>query len=379
MNSLPIQQPAQHPVPQVVQATTIMHEDTETELSGYLHVLYKNRWLIASTALIVTLLGAVFAFVQKPVYEANMLIHVEEDTPGQAKNVLGETANVFDTSTLAAAEMELVKSRLVVASAIDNLRLYISAQPKYFPFIGKWIAGKKEDISSPGIFGYGGFVWGNESIEVPAFNVPDGLLNRPFTLTAEVNDGYLLTEEESGLRLAGRVGVPLKAETAQGPLELTVESLNAEPGAQFQLSRASRLALIQNVQKGLNVAERGRQSGIVEVSLRGSSPEQVHAILGEITKEYVRQNTARKTEEAGKSLAFINKQLPDLKRQLEQAEQRYNDFRNRNGTINLDEQARISLEQEAAAKALKMQLEQRKLELLGRYTENHPMVIVVLG
>jgi tyrosine-protein kinase Etk/Wzc len=354
-----------------------MHEDTETELSGYLHVLYRNRWLIAATALIVTLLGVVFAYVQKPVYEANMLIHVEEAAPGQAKNVLGETASVFDTSTAAAAEMELVKSRLVVASAIDNLRLYISAQPKYFPVIGKWIADRNEDISTPGVFGYGGFVWGNESIDVPVFNVPDALLNRPFTLTTEVNDGYVLTEEESGLRLAGRVGVPLKAETGNGPLELTVERLNAEPGAQFELSRASRLALIEGVQKGLNVAERGRQSGIVEVSLRGSNPEQVHAILSEITDEYVRQNTARKTEEASKSLAFINKQLPDLKQQLEQAEQRYNDFRNRNGTINLDEQSRISLEQEAAAKALKMQLEQRKLELLGRYTENHPMVMAV--
>jgi tyrosine-protein kinase Etk/Wzc len=377
MNSLPIQQPAPHPLPQVVQATTIMHEDTETELSGYLHVLYKNRWLIAATALAVTLAGVVFAYIQKPTYEANMLIHVEEDVPGQAKNVLGETASVFDTSTLAAAEMELVKSRLVVASAIDNLRLYISAQPKYFPVIGKWIADKNEGISDPGVFGYGGFVWGNESIEVPVFNVPDKLLNRPFTLTAEVNDGYLLTEKESGLQLAGRVGVPLKVETEYGPLELTVESLKAEPGAQFELSRASRLALIEGVQKGLNVAERGRQSGIVEVGLRGSNPEQVHAILSEITNEYVRQNTERKTAEAGKSLAFINEQLPALKRQLEQAEQRYNDFRNRNGTINIDEQSRITLEQEAAAKAMKMQLEQRKLELLGRYTENHPMVIAV--
>ena len=354
-----------------------MHEDTETELSGYLHTLYKNRWLIAATALVVTLAGVVFAYLQKPVYEANMLIHVEENQPGQTKNVLGEMAGVFDTGTAASAEMELVRSRLVVASAIDNLRLYISAEPKYFPVIGKWIAERREGISSPGVFGYGGYVWGNEKIEVPVFNVPTALENRQFTLTAEVNDGYLLTEEESGVQLAGRVGVPLKAETEHGPIELTVQNLAAEPGAQFHLSRASRLALIENVQKGLNVSEQGRQSGIIDVRLRGGDPQLVHAILSEITNEYVRQNTARKTEEARKSLAFINKQLPDLKQQLEQAEARYNDFRNRNGAINMEQQARISLEQESAAKAMKMQLEQRKLELLGRYTENHPMVIAV--
>ena len=377
MNSLPIQQPVSHQVPQVVQATTIMHEDTETELSGYLHVLYKNRWLIAATALIVTLAGVLFAYMQKPTYEANMLIHVEEDRPGEVKSVLGEMAGVFDVKTAATAEMELVKSRLVVSRAIDNLRLYISAQPKYFPVIGKWIADKREDVSQPGIFGYGGYVWGNEDIEVPVFNVPDALLNRSFVLTTEVNDGYVLTEKESGIRLAGRVGVPLKVDTSAGPVELTVERLQAEPGAQFQLSRASRLALIEGVQKSLKVAEQGRQSGIIDVRLSGDNPELVHAILSEITNEYVRQNAARKTEEATKSLAFINKQLPDLKRELEQAEARYNEFRNRNGAINLDHQARINLEQEAAAKTLKMQLEQRKLELLGRYTEAHPMVMAL--
>ena len=377
MNYLPIQQPSPPSVPQVVQATTIMHEDTETELSGYLHVLYKNRWLIAATALAVTLAGAVFAYMQKPVYEANMLIHVEEDRPGEMKNVLGEMAGVFDVSTAAAAEMELVRSRLVVAGAIDNLRLYISAEPKYFPVIGKWIAERREGISTPGIFGYGGYVWGDEKIDVPVFNVPDKLLNRAFTLTSDVNGGYVLTEKESGIEVAGRVGVPLKAETSAGTIELTVQNLTAEPGAQFNLSRASRLALIEGVQKGLNVSEQGRQSGIIDVRLSGGNPESVHAILNEITNEYVRQNASRKTEEARKSLAFINQQLPDLKRDLEQAEARYNDFRNRNGTLNMEQQARISLEQEAAAKSLKMQLDQRKLELLGRYTENHPTVMAV--
>lgn len=377
MNFLPIQQPSSSSVPQVVQATTIMHEDTETELSGYLHVLHKNRWLIATTALVVTLAGAVFAYMQKPVYEANMLIHVEEDRPGEMRNVLGEMAGVFDVSTAAASEMELVRSRLVVASAIDNLRLYINAEPKYFPFIGKWIAERRAEVSTPGIFGYGGYVWGNEKIEVPVFNVPDKLLNREFRLTSEANGAYVLTEKESGIEVAGRVGVPLKTDTPAGTIELTVQSLAAEPGAQFSLSRASRLALIEGVQKGLNVSEQGRQSGIIDVRLRGGSPEAVHAILNEITNEYVRQNASRKTEEARKSLAFINKQLPDMKRDLEQAEARYNDFRHRNGALNMEQQARISLEQEAAAKAMKMELDQRKLELLGRYTENHPMVMAV--
>src|SRR4051812_30046416 len=213
MNSL-IQQPAplhMQPVP------TIMQDDSEPELSSYLNTLFDNRWLIATIALAITLLGAGYAFLAKPVYEANMLIHVEEDSPKEAKNILGEMGSLFDVKTAATAEMELVRSRLVVSRAIDNLRLYIDARPKYFPVIGKWIAdNNKQNLSTPGLFGLGGYSWGGEKIDVSAFNVPDSLLNRDFVLTSEADGQFQVVEKESNIVLKGTVGTPLSYETPRG-------------------------------------------------------------------------------------------------------------------------------------------------------------------
>jgi tyrosine-protein kinase Etk/Wzc len=375
MNPLIVQQPVsghmQQPIP------TIFQDDNETELSSYFNTILDNRWLIASIALAVLLLGAAYAFLAKPVYEASMLIHVEENTPREAKNILGEMGTMFETKTAASAETELVRSRLVVSRAIDNLRLYINARPTYFPFIGKMIADNNDGLSKPGLFGYGGYVWGDEKIAVSAFDVPDALLNRPFVLTAGENGQFRLTEKENNIVLTGTVGTPLAAETAKGPVEITVDQLAARPGAEFSLSRSSRLALIENVQKGLVVAEEGKQSGIISVRLKGEDPQAVHGILNEISKEYVGQNVARRTEEATRSLGFLDKQLPELKQQLEKSEAKYNEFRNKNGTIDLGEEAKISLQQSAAAKARKIELEQKKTELLSRFTENHPVVIGV--
>ncbi len=375
MNPLIVQQPVsghmQQPVP------TIFQDESDSELSSYLNVILDNRWLIASITLAVLLLGAAYAFLAKPVYEATMLIHVEENTPREAKNILGEMGTMFETKTAASAETELVRSRLVVSRAIDNLRLYINAQPKYFPVIGKWIAENNTKISNPGLFGYGGYVWGDEKIEVSKFDVPDALLNRAFVVTAEENGQFRLHEEESDITLKGAVGTPLTVETAKGPIELQIDQLAARPGAQFSLSRSSRLALIEGVQRDLEVAEEGKQSGIISVKLKGTDPEAVHSILSEVSKEYIEQNAARKTEEASRSLAFLNKQLPDLKERLQQAESKYNQFRNTHGTIDLGEEAKISLQQAAAAKTRKIELEQKKTELLTRFTENHPVVIGV--
>lgn len=374
MNPLLVQQPASANVQQFI--PTIIHdEDDEVGLSSYFNVIYDNRWLIGTIALIVALLGTAYAFLAKPVYEANMMIHVEEEGNKESKNILSEVGSVFNTKTAASSEIELVRSRLVVSRAIDNLRLYIDAKPKYFPVIGKWLAGNNKQLSAPGVFGYGGYVWGAETIDVATFNVPDALQNRDFLLTVENDGAFLMHEKESNIALKGKVGSPLHVQTDNGPIELKINQLAAQPGAQFLVRRTSRLALIEEVQKNLVVVEQGKQSGIIGVSLQGEDPQAVNGVLTEISKEYVRQNASRKSEEADKSLAFLNKQLPELKVQLEQAESRYNQFRNSHGTIDLGEEAKLSLQQSAAAKSRKIELEQKRTELLSRFTTNHPVVM----
>lgn len=376
MNSLihqpvPPAYPVQHPVP------TIMSEDNEVELSSYLNTILDNRWLIATIALVVTLLGAAYAFLAKPVYQADMVIHVEEDSMRESDNILGEMNSMFDVKTATTAEMELVRSRLVVSRAVDNLRLYIDAQPKYFPVVGKWIANQNKDVSSPGIFGWGGYAWGAEKINVSVFNVPDKLENREFILTAGENGKFRMTEEESGLVLEGTAGSLQTFKTEFGPIELTIDQLAANPGAQFFLHRTSRLALIENIQKNLEVAEQGKQSGVINVALQGNNPQVVHSILTEVSREYMAQNAFRKTEEADKSLAALNKQLPELKQQLQAAEAKYNQFRNEHGVVDTGEEGKLQMQQGAAAKLKKIELEQKKTELLARYTENHPVVMGV--
>jgi tyrosine-protein kinase Etk/Wzc len=62
---------------------------------------------------------------------------------------------------------------------------------------------------------------------------------------------------------------------------------------------------------------------------------------------------------------------------LEQSEDRYNQFRNSNGTIDLQEEARMSLARLAAGRTRRNDLIQKKTELLGRFTEDHPIVAAI--
>lgn len=350
-------------------------QDEEVSIASYLTTLIDYRRLIIGVAVMMSLLAAIAAYTIKPVYESNLLIHVEEGSQKESKNILGDLNSLFESKTAASAEIELLRSRLVISRAIDNLRLYIQAEPKYFPLIGSWIASHRQSLASPGILGLGGYAWGTESISAPRFDVPEALQNLSFTLIAGKDGQYSLRQAEKKIDLQGRVGTLLEVVTNEGPLDLLVNKIDAHPGTQFKLSRSSRLSVIENIQTGLQVVELGKQSGVISATLQGDDAKTVSNVLNEIGREYVLQNSFRKTEESQKALALLEKQMPELKIQLEQSEANLNQFRHQHGTVDLGEEARLSLQQSAAAKLRKIDLEQKKADFLNRFTLDHPAVI----
>ena len=109
---------------------------TEESLASYLELISHQRWLIICVALLVSLCGVLYAYLATPQYESNLLVHVEEKGQREPKNILGEAGSMIDYKTPSAAEIELLRSRQVIARAVDRLKLYIEIKPKRIPIIG---------------------------------------------------------------------------------------------------------------------------------------------------------------------------------------------------------------------------------------------------
>lgn len=351
-------------------------EDDGLDLSSYLDFLLDNKRLIAAIAVIVTLFGFTYALISTPIYETNILVQVEDSGPSSG-NILGDLSSAFELKTAASAEMEILRSRFVLTRAVNNARLYIDVQPRRFPVIGSWIARRNAELSDPGLFGFGGYGWGAEQAIVPVFSVPESLQGEAFMLTVEGEGLFRLSHVEHGIEFTGRVGAALVKETPFGPIELQVERLSAKSGAMFSLVRQPVLAVVEGLQGSLSIAERGKQSGIIGVSLQGADPVKTAATLNEIGREYIGQNIDRKSEEAEKSLNFLDKQLPQLKRELEDLEGRYNAVRNSRGTIDLGEEAKVLLGQSVAAQSRLIDLRQKREELRARYQDANPIVVTI--
>lgn len=352
-------------------------QDNDTiDLAAYLDLLIENRWLITAVTAIGLLLGVGYSSIATPIYQSNILVQVE-DGAGSSGMMLGDLAGAFEMKSAATAEVEILRSRYVVTRAVTNAKLDLTAEPRRFPLIGSWIARGKTELSEPGLLGFGGFAWGAEKINVSEFSIPKQYAGAKFLLTATGSDSYSVTQQDSGLSASGRVGEPLAIKTANGIINLCITQLFAKKGIQFVIIRAPLLEAVERLQGSLAIGEKGKQSGIIGVSLEGADREKTALTLNEIGREYIRQNVERKSEEAEKSLAFLEKQLPELKRNLEQAEATYNQMRNNRGTVDLGEEAKSILQQSVLAQTRLTELKQKRDELLTRYQESNPLITAV--
>jgi tyrosine-protein kinase Etk/Wzc len=347
----------------------------EVSLSRYLDVLHASRRLVLTIAVLVFCLGALYALLAPPVYKADLLVQVEDNVSNpNSKGPLGDVSNLFQVKPEATGEMGILQSRLVVSAAVDNLKLYLSATPKRFPIIGDWIANDAKHLSQPGLFGRGGYTWGDESIKVSRFDVPDELEGKKFTLVAIGGGRFQLNRPDVTTPSQGKVGETNVFDGPDGPITLHVDSIAGNPGAEFVLVRNSREKTIEELQGKLEITQRGKDSGIIGASINGPNRYMTPRILNEIGDAYVSQNIDRKAAEAEKSLAFLNDLLPKLKSDLDQAELRYNEMRDQYGMFNLSDEAKTNLEQTVAAQRTILDLKQKRDDLVTHYTREHPNV-----
>ena len=288
---------------------------------------------------------------------------------------LEDLSEAFGSESSTQAELEILKSRSVIGTAVTNLNLTTVAEPLFFPIIGDFMHRRfKTSADSPfasAPLGLGSFAWGGESINVTRFNTGDAFRGENFILTVDSEGSFTLEQGDFGISLTGEVG---KLLTSDG-IELFVSDLSARSATQFEVSDNAWLKTVQNVRADLSVSEVGRQSGIIRINYQNVDADIAEATVNEIAKIYVDQNIRRLSAEAENSLNFMREQIPFVQRDLERAETAFNKFASENQSIDVTVENEAILNQLVELDTRIQEVELQQVELNRRFTANHPNVI----
>jgi tyrosine-protein kinase Etk/Wzc len=155
-------------------------------------------------------------------------------------------------------------------------------------------------------------------------------------------------------------------------ISLLIRSVDAEPGDSFTVTYVSSLKAINNLQESFNVTEQGKDTGMLNLTLTGDDSELITHILDGISQNYLAQNVARQAAQDAKSLEFLSKQLPEVRSELDSAEDKLNAYRRQKDSVDLTMEAKSVLDQIVNADNQLNELTFREAEISQLYTKEHP-------
>lgn len=323
----------------------------EIDIGRLVGTVIEAKWWVLGITGVFTLVGIIYTLFATPIYSADALVRIEQN---QGSALVQDISSALSNKPPASdAEIRMITSRLVLGKTVDDLDLDISVEKNTFPLIGAgWdrLMGRK-----------------NETVKVTTFNRPQSMAESTFTLEVLSPTRYQLSNDD-GFSAQGEVGKPLE----KGGVSLLVTAISAHEGASFTLTRFSTLGMINSLQNSLSVTEDGKDSGVLTLSITGEDKEQIRKILDSIARNYLEQNVARKSEEAAKSLAFLDKQLPVVRHNLDVAENNLNAYRQQKDSVDLPLEAKSVLDSMVNIDAQLNELTFKEAEISKLYTRIHP-------
>jgi len=257
---------------------------------------------------------------------------------------------------------------MIMGQAAQQAGLDLVVQPRYFPVVGAALV--RRGTERPGFADGSADAWAGDSIAVDTFRVGEQYLNRPFTLTVTGNSRYQLSDVEGRVIGDGRAGEWLQSETPY--VELMVANIDAPANVEFHLTKRSDTSMIRNLQGRFQVSQRGRDTGILELTLTGTEPAEIRASLDAIADVYLVQNINRQAAEAESRLEFLEAQTPVVQQDLNAAENLLNDYRATQDSVDLSFETQSMLERMVELEAELNQLQFQETELAQRFTPSHP-------
>src|SRR5438105_7440223 len=219
------------------------YRDDEPTLGEYIGTIVENRVLVAAVTAATVVLAILYLFFAAPTYRSDVLLQVEDKTKGIAG--LDDLSSVFSEKTPADTEIEILRSRSLLGSVVDELNLTVEARPRTFPLVGGAFYRRYDgDGVASATIGFGSFAWGGERIRISRLEVPDELLDESLGVVAE-GDRFTLEGPKGKVLVAGEVGKTAAAGKGDDRVEIFVVEMRARSGTHFRVMKRNRAELRQ--------------------------------------------------------------------------------------------------------------------------------------
>jgi tyrosine-protein kinase Etk/Wzc len=351
-----------------------MSQNTNTEDTIDLKELFFSliaQWKLIALCIILSLVSALLYLKTTPdTYSVDALVQVEE-SKGTSAALLGDLSNMMEQKQPAQAEIELLKSRLVLGSVIKNLNLNLKISGTKNGFFDRLLNphNYQTHYQNKSVL----FKDDAQSFEVRKFEVPADYLDKNLLLNFNENKFTLTDVATQQVVISGPINQESQHSSASGTWKVAIYTQDQLKDS-YNIQKMSLPAAMGSITNNYSVAEKGKLTGILGLNYQGQDKEHITKVLNSILVAYSHQNIERRSAETAQTLKFLEEQLPELKQQLDVAEREFNKFRQQYNTVDVTKESELYLTQSIQLETSKAELEQKLAEASAKYTNEHPVM-----
>jgi tyrosine-protein kinase Etk/Wzc len=351
-----------------------MSQNSNTEDTIDLKELFFSliaQWKLIVLCMILSLVCALLYLRTTPnTYSVDAMVQVEE-SKGTSAALLGDLSSMIEQKQPAQAEIELLKSRLVLGSVIERLNLDIQISGTENGFFDRLLS--PHDYQTHYDPKFVAFSDDSKVFEVRQFEVPRDYLDKNLLLNFKDNTFTLTDEDTEQVVFTAPVNQTSQLSSASGTWKVGIYSQGLLKDS-YHIQKMSLPAAMKTITNSYSVAEKGKLTGILGLNYQGQDKQHITKVLNAILVAYSQQNIERSSAESAQTLKFLDEQLPELKQQLDVAEREFNKFRQQFETVDVTKESELYLTQSVTLETSKAELEQKLAEASAKYTAEHPVM-----
>ncbi|MBR2095094.1 MAG: polysaccharide biosynthesis tyrosine autokinase [Fibrobacter sp.] len=323
-----------------------------------LFILWKRRYFLLLFILAGVVVGLAIGQWIRPQFTSDAMLQIDPKGNKAANRAMGEMGAILDVASPADAEIELIKSRLVLSFVVAEEHLEYSATP---------VSALNRMLHREG------------RMDIGYLFIPKEARSEKWYAVVTGENTYAVYSEDESKLVEGNVGDLLKAPYEGDTLQIRVDRIRkASVGEKFRISQLNPLLAVRKLAKSLKVAEKGKQTGVIGVSYSHRYADRAASILNTIANTYVRQNVEMRSADAAKTLEFLESQLPAIKAKLDSSEKILSDYRHHIGSVDMTGETRAHLDKEMDLQRQLLQLEQQRQQVTRLFKEEHPSVQTIV-
>ena len=306
----------------------------------FLKPLLRGFPIVVLAMIIAVLAAKKYLNYVTPMYESTAKLKLADTQEGVPSANLFKDFDVFATPNKISTEIEVLKSTSLIEKTLEKLPFSTEIYRK----------GKVRSVE----------LFGDSPIKVESILNDEKNYDKKFIINITSNQNFTIKASDSAKEVKGTFGVPTAIKGGKILITKNDSYLQSKPGAkivdQYEVEFLSREKLLDKVNKNLDIVSVDKDVPVIRINYKSNVPEKASLLVNTLAETYIQDYIENKYRAANTTVDFLKNEIGQANNKLSGAENRIENYRNKENIINIPQETETDLRKISQLKIQKSNL-----------------------